>query len=274
MKPCLVLYVPVIHDGYRQLFRTYEKKTAGLYVLGTSLISEHGYLEREIRALPPNDVCDILRATTQFPFIKVLGRRHIRTLRDTYIITADEQITRRIAKRYFRRSRVQYVKSFLRWDEGFVDTKTPTTYDRISRLKNDRLLMQIARSEAEKSSDWWRHVGAIIPLRNKLLAAHNEHVPSEYAQYAHGDIRDFIPAGTKSDICSAIHAEKNLVAQAARDGTSLLGRSLYVTTFPCSDCARVIAYAGIKKCFFGGGHASFDGVGVLKAYGVELIFVK
>ena len=134
--------------------------------------------------------------------------------------------------------------------------------------------MQMARREAEKSSDWWRHVGAIVPLRSKMLVAHNEHVPSEYAQYAYGDIRDFIPAGTKSDVCSAIHAEKNLIAQAARDGISLLGRSLYVTTFPCSDCARVIAYAGIKQCFFGEGHASFDGVGVLKAYGVELIFVK
>ncbi|HEY4477415.1 MAG: hypothetical protein A3B25_03175 [Candidatus Ryanbacteria bacterium RIFCSPLOWO2_01_FULL_48_26] len=274
MKPCLVLYMPVIHDGYRQLLRAYEKKVARLYILGASLIHEHKYLVREIRALPPNDVRDILRTTTQFPFIKVLGRRRICALRDTYIITADEQITRRIAKRYFRRSRVRYVKSFLRWDESSVDTKAPTKYDRTSHAKNDRLLMQMARREAEKSSDWWRHVGAIVPLRSKMLVAHNEHVPSEYAQYAYGDIRDFIPAGTKSDVCSAIHAEKNLIAQAARDGISLLGRSLYVTTFPCSDCARVIAYAGIKQCFFGGGHASFDGVGVLKAYGVELIFVK
>ena len=116
MKPCLVLYMPVIHDGYRQLLRAYEKKVARLYILGASLIHEHKYLVREIRALPPNYVRHILRTTTQFPFIKVLGRRRICALRDTYIITADEQITRRIAKRYFRRSRVPYFKSFLIFD--------------------------------------------------------------------------------------------------------------------------------------------------------------
>lgn len=45
-----------------------------------------------------------------------------------------------------------------------------------------------------------------------------------------------------------IHGEGNLVASAARKGVSLLGSTVLVTSlFPCSNCAGLMAQAGVKR---------------------------
>lgn len=45
-----------------------------------------------------------------------------------------------------------------------------------------------------------------------------------------------------------VHAEGNLIAQAARKGVSLSGATVIVTSlFPCSNCAGLMAQAGIKR---------------------------
>jgi len=41
------------------------------------------------------------------------------------------------------------------------------------------------------------------------------------------------------------HAERNAIYNAARTGTSLIGSTLYVPWFPCTDCARGIVQSGI-----------------------------
>jgi len=43
------------------------------------------------------------------------------------------------------------------------------------------------------------------------------------------------------------HAERNAIYFAARNGVSIKGSRMYMTMFPCSDCARGIIQSGIKK---------------------------
>ena len=43
------------------------------------------------------------------------------------------------------------------------------------------------------------------------------------------------------------HAERNAIYYAARIGTPLLGCRMYLPWFPCMDCARAIAQAGIVE---------------------------
>jgi dCMP deaminase len=46
------------------------------------------------------------------------------------------------------------------------------------------------------------------------------------------------------------HAEANAIAQAARVGAKLLGSTLIVTAlYPCSNCAKLIIQAGVKKVY-------------------------
>lgn len=57
----------------------------------------------------------------------------------------------------------------------------------------------------------------------------------------------------------AVHAEANLVAWAARIGTSLLGTGIYTTTQPCLSCSKLLVNAGVAWVVFG---ADYEGAGM------------
>jgi len=45
-----------------------------------------------------------------------------------------------------------------------------------------------------------------------------------------------------------VHAEANIVAQSAYSGVSIRGSTVLVTSlFPCVDCAKLLAQAGVKR---------------------------
>lgn len=51
--------------------------------------------------------------------------------------------------------------------------------------------------------------------------------------------------------CRAIHSEFDAIGNAARNGVSLQGATIYVTRYPCEGCARLIITAGIKTVIYG-----------------------
>lgn len=56
--------------------------------------------------------------------------------------------------------------------------------------------------------------------------------------------------GDLTEFGRAMHAEMSAILDAARNGRAVVGTSLYVTTFPCHNCARHIVGAGIRNCVF------------------------
>ncbi len=48
----------------------------------------------------------------------------------------------------------------------------------------------------------------------------------------------------------AIHAEMSALITAARNGSSTVGAALYVTTYPCHNCARHLVAAGVSEVYF------------------------
>lgn len=44
---------------------------------------------------------------------------------------------------------------------------------------------------------------------------------------------------------ATVHAEQNAVADAAKRGVSLMGATIYITHFPCINCAKILAAAGV-----------------------------
>lgn len=57
-------------------------------------------------------------------------------------------------------------------------------------------------------------------------------------------------AGRRIEISCSVHAEANAIAQAAKQEISVDGASIFVTSFPCIVCMRLIVAAGIKKVFY------------------------
>ena len=86
------------------------------------------------------------------------------------------------------------------------------------------------------------HVGCVMvsggARPNRLIAAgYNGYLPG--ARHT-SRVRDGHEQAT-------VHAEQNAVAEAARRGSPLEGCVAYVTHFPCINCAKVLAAAGIGE---------------------------
>jgi dCMP deaminase len=60
------------------------------------------------------------------------------------------------------------------------------------------------------------------------------------------------------------HAERNLIAYAAKKGIALEGASLFITHSPCIQCARMIRNVGIKEVYFKTLFSHTEGVDYLR----------
>ncbi len=272
----IVAYVPVLHRGYLQFFSRYPGVTK-LYVIGGDLQKEIDYLRKDLRALSPPQVVDFLKKTKLIKSVQILTKDNLSSLNNpaNEIILPDEDISREVA-RSFQRARVNFYPIFLRWDRQSVKGEAPEeSAQKTSSRPSDVKLMKRAFKAAEASSDIWRHVGAILlSKQGKVLGtASNQGEPSAHSPWMEGDPRNVFKQGIGIEMSVFMHAEAKLVAEAAQKGTSLRGASMYVTTFPCPACAKLIAHSGIKNLYYSEGYGVLDGRRVLQKYRVNLVRV-
>jgi len=247
-----------------------------LYVLGRSLLSKFPILERDMRALRPEEVVVSAKALFLAPRVEVLEEDGISDFSDEdEIVFADDEVTRELAGKCFKDKKVSFERAFLRWDKMSAVTSYPVSPDiTLSENDLDKKFIELARREAGKSSDWWRQIGAVL-VRNgePVLSNFNAHKPTENAPNIDGDPRSNLNAGEGPGIYTSLHAEAGLIAKAARQGLSLEGASLYVTTFPCPNCAMQIAESGIKEIYFADGYSNLNAETNLKSAGVKIVRV-
>ena len=118
-----------------------------------------------------------------------------------------------------------------------------------------------------------RHVGAVIVKDKRILATGYNGAPSgvqscmEKGECLRKKLN--IPSGTRHEVCYAVHAEQNAIAQAAKLGISVQGATLYCTHQPCVICAKMIINSGIKKVIFKGEYPTGLGLQLLNESGVE-----
>lgn len=268
----LVLYLPVLHRGYLNFFD--KHKNANLYILGKDMLETFPRIERDIRSLDPDQMKSAVESLNIFKSVEVLNKDT--EIKEDSIVMPDEDLSHHVADNYFSGKDVSFESAFLRWDRMSAVKEAKVSPDtEISKEEFDMDVMKNAFTEAEKSSDWWRQVGAIIVKDGKpILIGHNRHVPGESEPYDMGDPRSNFDAGEHIEVSTALHAEAGLIAEAAKRGISLEGSSIYVTTFPCPNCAKSIAYSGIKKVYFTDGYSLVDAESILKDKGIEIIKVE
>jgi len=273
----VLLYLPVLHAGYED-FLSRHGDADEILLMGRGFQQAYPSLAKDIRALPPQRAADYLRLVVPRATIRVIEPPDLPdVLTGDAIVMPDEEITRDLARQLDlgEGRAVAFDRTFLRWDREWAAAQAPVTFDgEISAAELPRELIGAAEAIAQRSSDWWRQVGAVAARDGQLIGcAWNQHRPSEYAPYFNGDPRDGFARGVRADLSTAIHAEAALIARAARDGTSLAGADLYTTTFPCPACARLVAEAGFRRCYFAGQYSVLDGEQVLRAAGISLIWV-
>lgn len=120
-----------------------------------------------------------------------------------------------------------------------------------------------------------RHVGAVIVKDKRILTTGYNGAPSGVESCAtKGEClrkKLNIPSGTRHEICYAVHAEQNAIAQAAKMGISVEGATIYVTHQPCAICCKMIINAGIKKVIYKHGYPDEFSLELFKEAGVEII---
>jgi dCMP deaminase len=273
----VLLYLPVIHAGYEQFLQRHADARE-ILLLGDGFTRSYPSLAKDIRALPPERAASYLRTAAGQARVRVIEPADIATaVTGDVLVLPDEEITRDLAARHgLERGRtVVFDRTFLRWGRDWATARSPVSFDgEITVEELPRQLLGAAQALSQRSSDWWRQVGAVAARGHQVLGcAWNRHYPTEYAPYLNGDPRDGFERGVRADLSTALHAEAAVVSRAAREGTSLAGADLYTTTFPCPACARLIAEAGFRRCFFAGQYSVLDGEHVLRAAAVDLIWV-
>ena len=121
------------------------------------------------------------------------------------------------------------------------------------RPQRDEYFMSLAYLAAERSTCTRRKVGAVIVKDNRVIATGYNGVPSGMPHCDRmGCLREDlgVPSGERHELCLGIHAEQNALLQAARFGIAVDGSTMYITTRPCSVCARMIANSGIKRVVY------------------------
>jgi len=112
----------------------------------------------------------------------------------------------------------------------------------------DEYLMGIARIVANRSTCTANHsTGAVATIDGRIIMTAYNGVPSGMRHCDDGGcVR--LENGKHAFL---LHAEENLIAQAAKYHVALNGATVYVTHFPCSHCTAIMTQAGIKAVIVG-----------------------
>lgn len=134
--------------------------------------------------------------------------------------------------------------------------KNPNNLKR-TRPTWDEYFVMITEQVASRSTCERRQVGAILVKNKRILATGYNGSPSGLAHCSDiGCLREKnnIASGERHELCRGLHAEQNVVIQAAFHGISIEGSSLYCTHKPCVLCSKIIINAGIKELIFKEGY--------------------
>jgi dCMP deaminase len=117
----------------------------------------------------------------------------------------------------------------------------------------DEYFMELAQVISKRSTCLRRSVGALIVKNKQIIATGYNGAPKgmEHCDVT-GCLREKlnVPSGTRHELCRGIHAEQNAVIQAAVNGVSTEGGTLYCTHQPCVVCTKILINAGIKRVVY------------------------
>ena len=130
----------------------------------------------------------------------------------------------------------------------------------LEKLENDRpsydeYFMEMAHVVSKRSTCLRRNVGAILVKDKHILSTGYNGAPKGLKHCSEvGCLRENmdIPSGERHELCRGLHAEQNVIIQAAVFGVSITGSTLYCTNTPCVVCVKMLINAGVKEIIYSG----------------------
>lgn len=124
----------------------------------------------------------------------------------------------------------------------------------------DSRYLRMAQIWAENSYCKRRQVGAIIVKDKMIISDGYNGTPVGFENVCE-DENDH----TKPYV---LHAEANAITKVAQSNNSSNGATLYVTSSPCIECAKLIIQAGIKRVVFNEIYRLTDGIELMRRAGI------
>jgi len=137
----------------------------------------------------------------------------------------------------------------------------------INKQENlDRRYLRMAQIWAENSYCERRKVGAILVKDKMIISDGYNGTPSGFENICEDENNVTKPY--------VLHAEANAITKVAKSNNSSEGATLYVTSSPCMECAKLIIQAGIKRVVYSEKYRVEDGLILLQRANIEMLHIE
>ena len=127
----------------------------------------------------------------------------------------------------------------------------------------DSRYLRMGQIWAENSYCKRRQVGALIVKDKMIISDGYNGTPVGFENVCEDDENHTKPY--------VLHAEANAITKVAQSNNSSNNATLYVTSSPCIECAKLIIQSGIKRVVFNEIYRLTDGIELMQRAGIECI---
>lgn len=129
----------------------------------------------------------------------------------------------------------------------------------------DKRYLRMAAIWAENSYCKRRQVGALLVKDKMIISDGFNGTPAGFENVCEDELNQTKPY--------VLHAEANAIMKVAASSNSSRGATIYVTSSPCIECAKLIIQSGIRRVVYSEDYRLADGIELLKRAGVEVDYI-
>lgn len=133
------------------------------------------------------------------------------------------------------------------------------------QLELDKRYMRMAAIWAENSYCQRRRVGALLVKDKMIISDGYNGTPAGFENCCEDENGRTYPY--------VLHAEANAITKVAKSNNSSEGATMYVTSSPCIECAKLIIQSGIRRVVYAENYRLDDGLQLLRRAGIEIEFI-
>ena len=129
----------------------------------------------------------------------------------------------------------------------------------------DKRYLRMAAIWAENSYCQRRKVGALIVKDKMIISDGYNGTPAGFENICEDENNMTKPY--------VLHAEANAITKVAASSNSSKGATIYITSAPCIECAKLIIQSGIKRVVYSEKYRVEDGCDLLRRAGIDMEFI-
>ncbi len=134
------------------------------------------------------------------------------------------------------------------------------------QIQFDRRYLEMARIWSQNSYCKRRQVGALIVKEKMIISDGYNGTPAGFENVCEDENNVTKPY--------VLHAEANAITKVAKSNNSSDGATLYITSSPCMECAKLIIQSGIRRVVFCDTYRTREGIELLEKARILIEYIE